>query len=297
MAAQAIVASTPKVLETVTKMGFSPFKNTDALYVAFTHKYIPENKPKTAPQNARLADIGEMSLSVAVRKYLYDMYPLLPPPAMEQASKWFSSDIALARYAKHLNLNDYLQFKDQSNIYDVLPREEKVSLLATTYKCLMGAARENVGLQTMETVVARQVEWVESLNITDSIEEEESPKLTKYAQEKKKVQELLAKGIPQPKLHKPPPNWLAHTLKVTAPTFPRQHLAELFTKSGLGTPLYQIIREVGRFTKDPIFLIGVFDHKANMVGQGLGSKESEAEELACRDALSNLLSKKAEITR
>ena len=116
--------------------------------------------------------IGALALEVALRAYMYHKYPLLPPLAMMEACKWFSSPVAAARFAKFLKFDGILSlpspypsppslsflfsislhfiemvtFKFETptiNVesdyaaYRLLEPAERVSLLATTYPLLL----------------------------------------------------------------------------------------------------------------------------------------------------------------
>ncbi|KAJ2708913.1 54S ribosomal protein L3 mitochondrial [Coemansia spiralis] len=65
---------------------------------------------------------------------------------------------------------------------------------------------------------------------------------------------------------------------------PRAMLATLTRKKGLEFPVARILKETGRFTSSPVFIVGVFCG-VKMVGMGFGSSIKMAEHRAAKDAL------------
>jgi len=231
-----------------------------------------------------------LSADVAMRKYLITSYPNLNPQAMQQASKWFLSELALARYAAFLEIKDVIKFEPSEVTYYDIPKPERVTMLSSTLKCLYGAVYETEGMEGVDKVVAQHISWVEGLNITEGIDEEEQPQSTPH---KARLMSTIPLGsLPQPKSG-PGPNWLAHALKSTSPSLPTATLAEFFAKNNLGEPRYRVLQEVGRHTSEPLFYIGVYGNDAQLVGTGLSSSHIEAQLLAAANALTSLYSTKA----
>ncbi|KAJ2773043.1 54S ribosomal protein L3 mitochondrial [Coemansia nantahalensis] len=65
---------------------------------------------------------------------------------------------------------------------------------------------------------------------------------------------------------------------------PRAMLGQLTRKKGLEFPVARILKETGRFTSSPVFIVGVFCG-VKMVGMGFGSSLKMAEHRAAKDAL------------
>lgn len=140
-------------------------------------------------------------------------------------------------------------------------------MLASTLKCLFGVVYEDKGTSGVDKVISQQISWVEGLNITDKKEE------SAHSQ-------IKHTSFPQPK-SEPLPNWLSHTLKLTLPGTPKTALSDFFMKHNLGEPHYKYaflgwimlticrtLQEVGRYTSEPLFYVGVFDTDAKLVGTG-----------------------------
>ncbi|KAJ2902302.1 54S ribosomal protein L3 mitochondrial [Coemansia aciculifera] len=67
-------------------------------------------------------------------------------------------------------------------------------------------------------------------------------------------------------------------------TNPRVMLVALTRQKGMEFPVARILRETGRFTSSPVFIVGVFCG-TKMVGMGFGSSLKMAEHRAAKDAL------------
>ncbi|KAJ2780585.1 54S ribosomal protein L3 mitochondrial [Coemansia javaensis] len=65
---------------------------------------------------------------------------------------------------------------------------------------------------------------------------------------------------------------------------PRVLLAQLMQRKGMERPVARILKETGRFTSSPVFIVGVFSG-VKMVGMGFGSSLRMAEHRAAKDAL------------
>ncbi|KAJ1643447.1 54S ribosomal protein L3 mitochondrial [Coemansia erecta] len=65
---------------------------------------------------------------------------------------------------------------------------------------------------------------------------------------------------------------------------PKTMLVELTKRKGLEYPIARLMKETGRFTSSPVFIVGVFCG-TRMVGMGFGSSLKMAEYRAAKDAL------------
>jgi len=281
--------------QALTHMDFPSVKNSGLLGVAFTHRFVGHGGASSSPANPTLLLKGNLTLKAAVIQYLFLHYPKLTPKAMEHASQWFISDLALARYARELQFHNFLLFDPRATEYSSLKPEERLNVLSTTYKCLMGTISEEYGLKEIHPLVSRQVKWVESLKIKHTLQEEEPPVISKKEQKKQQMRALMyTDSLLQPKTGNLP-NWLQHSISLTISKDPRDMAEEIFVNNDLGNPIYQMVREVGRNTKDPIFLMGAYDKSARLVGQGLAGDEFAATLLAAKNAIENILGEYREL--
>ncbi|KAJ1727235.1 54S ribosomal protein L3 mitochondrial [Coemansia biformis] len=67
-------------------------------------------------------------------------------------------------------------------------------------------------------------------------------------------------------------------------TNPKAMLAQLTKQKNMEFPVARILKETGRFTSSPVFIVGVFSG-VKMIGMGFGSSLKMAEHRAAKDAL------------
>ncbi|KAJ1938574.1 54S ribosomal protein L3 mitochondrial, partial [Linderina macrospora] len=66
--------------------------------------------------------------------------------------------------------------------------------------------------------------------------------------------------------------------------YPKRMLIALTKRKGMEFPVARILKETGRFTSSPVFIVGIFCG-TRMVGNGFGSSLRMAEHRAAKDAL------------
>jgi len=124
--------------------------NPELILVACTHRYSYHNSPSTVPIRQSLATKGSLCADVALRKYFINSYPYMSTNVMNRVSKWFLSDLALARYGTSLQLKDVIQFDTATITCDKISKPERVTLLASTLKCLLGVVYEDKGINGVD---------------------------------------------------------------------------------------------------------------------------------------------------
>jgi hypothetical protein len=101
----------------------------------------------------------------------------------------------------------------------------------------MGLINEEHGLKGLHPLVSRQVKWVETLKLKNSLEQ--TPEMSKSEQKRQQIKALLhTDSFLQPKTGNIP-NWLLHSISLIIPKDPRAMTEDIFIVNGLGNPIYQ----------------------------------------------------------
>ncbi|MGP4072622.1 ribonuclease III [Piscibacillus sp. B03] len=113
------------------------FNNEDLLKQAFMHtSYVNEHREQQLEDNERLEFLGDAVLELAVSQYLYREYKQMSEGELTKFRANIVCEPSLERFAKDLNLNEYLLLgkgEEKSG------GRERPSLLADAYEALIGA--------------------------------------------------------------------------------------------------------------------------------------------------------------
>ena len=133
------------------------FGDTQLLRTALTHSsFANEHMGGREGCNERLEFLGDSVLSLTVCNYLYHTYPDLPEGRLTVLRKNLVCQRALAEYAMHLRLGDYLLLgKGEEK-----DGREKPKLLEDAFEALLGALYQDSG--NLDTVAAFLIPYIKN---------------------------------------------------------------------------------------------------------------------------------------
>ena len=137
------------------------FKNREFLIEALTHSsYANESKArkKTVRCNERLEFLGDAVLSSIVSEHIFVKYPERPEGDLTQMRKAVVQSSALAAYARHIGLGEYLYF---GNGEEKEGGRDKRSNLEDAFEALVAAIYLDSGEGGKEAVRAFVIPFIE----------------------------------------------------------------------------------------------------------------------------------------
>jgi ribonuclease-3 len=112
------------------------FKDKDNLILALTHSsYANENKDLNLDSNERIEFLGDSVLNITVTEYLYNKFPDFSEGEMTKIRANLVCEASLAKYARKIDLGEYLLLGKGEKISG---GNERDSLLSDALEALIG---------------------------------------------------------------------------------------------------------------------------------------------------------------
>ncbi|KAI8872422.1 hypothetical protein GQ42DRAFT_108644, partial [Ramicandelaber brevisporus] len=199
-----------------------------------------------------LATVGRATIEMYVSEWLHVRFPRLPVETLDSILSLYFRTESLGKIGKAIGLEPLVRWEVQN---DAL-RKDNMAMLSLSKNAVGASFEALVGaiVQEKGTAVARK--FIQSYVHTVPID----------------VNAALAQS---PLMLTP-----TRTVKV------------LFARKKLGPPVARLLKETGRDSSNPVFIVGIFSG-VNKMGEGFGSSMKMAEYRACKDVLVRYFGKEA----
>ncbi|RUS15651.1 ribonuclease III domain-containing protein [Endogone sp. FLAS-F59071] len=219
------------------------------LQQAVTHWTVDD-----AAHNSRLNFIGKRVLGLYVSEYIHIRYPLLPIEPFTMVVGAYTGDPTLSRFGMEVGLQEVVRWAPPK--INTKSEHSLSSLVAKSVRAIIGALHHKVGYPRSLCTILPSLSSVHLQN----------PALARSFVHS----HILSREIDVKEL-----------IKFDNP---KRYLTWLMRRQGKEEPLSRLLKETGRTSSAPVFLVGVFSGEEKL-GEGYGSSLKMAEYRAAENAL------------
>ncbi|CAG8448531.1 2094_t:CDS:2 [Ambispora leptoticha] len=197
--------------------------------------------------NKTLSILGEHVCRLFVTEYFHIKYPLMPLPALEEVIKLYTGQQTLLSFGKEVGLSLVIRWEKITDLKKAQQSNAALPLSTTPGIALMRSIHAIVGALYQDKGPLAARNFVHSYLLSREV----------------KIDLVYEKSCAK---------------------LPKRELSLLMQRQGKIPPISRMLKETGRNTNSPIFIVGVFSG-TEKIGEGYGSNIKMAEFRAARDAL------------